>query len=52
VPELPQRVPERSASLLERIAPIPLLEQVADLQRRIAAGETRREDIGRITFLE
>ena len=51
-PELPQRVPERATSLLEKIAPIPLLEQVADLRRHIEAGETRREDIGRITFLE
>lgn len=51
-PQLPRDVPERPSSLLERIAPAPLLEQVAELRRHIESGQTRREDIGRMTFLE
>jgi pimeloyl-ACP methyl ester carboxylesterase len=50
--DLPREVPERPASLLERITPTPLLEQVAELRRHIESGQTRREDIRKITFLE
>ncbi len=51
-PDLPRDVPERPASLLERIAPSPLLEQVAELRRHIESGRTHREDIRKISFLE
>jgi len=51
-PDLPREVPERPASLLERIAPAPLLEQVSELRRHIESGQIRSEDIRRMTFLE